>query len=562
MAGLGGRQCFIAVGNDGSGCNRSVVHARLITDDQFSRDTVNFGQMTRATVDWNRYGGVAIAAVGFVLTRQFVAQTIQVEHTLSFLLLSLAPLAVGLGLSLYGVILAVGQFSPGYARTVTIWCGLGTVGAAGLIAATQLEAMTVGGMVEPLDGTQPLVANLLLGGAVGGMLIGDRSAANRRKRRELQRTANRAALVNRLLRHDVINAAAIIDGHAALLKDQPERRQSVAAVDNAATKITDTIEAVGRIASPHVDSALTTVKLHPVITEVVDDYRASTDREISLSPFERGATVAADDRLEMVLGELIDNAIEHGEGPIAVSVASARRAVEIRIEDGGDGLPDRQRELLESGTFPEYDDPDAGFGLQVVSLLVDRYGGRITTGADGGRHHVTIRLPASPTGRRVTDRIGLAQPTIMRAGVAGVFAGAVMGGLYQFSTGTMPVIGALYGVEHAGIGWITHLFHSVIFALLFATGCRTTAISQYVSTPSKAALAGVGWGGVLWLVAAGVVMPLWLLAVGEPATVPTLEASGLFAHVLWGLVLGGSFALLAASQRVDQLVGAVSYTST
>jgi len=34
------------------------------------------------------------------------------------------------------------------------------------------------------------------------------------------------------LRHDVINAAAIIDGHAALLKDQPERRQSVAAVDN------------------------------------------------------------------------------------------------------------------------------------------------------------------------------------------------------------------------------------------------------------------------------------------------------------------------------------------
>lgn len=188
--------------------------------------------MTTSTVDWNRYGGVVIALFGFVLTRQFVAQTIQLEHALSFVLLSLGPLVVGLGVSLYGVVLTVGPFSTRYARTVTIWCGLGTGSAVGLIAATQLEAMTLSGMVEPLEGLQPLVANLLLGGAVGGILIGDRAAQNRRKREEIERTANRAALVNRLLRHDVINAAAIIDGHAALLKDQPDRRRSVTTTEN------------------------------------------------------------------------------------------------------------------------------------------------------------------------------------------------------------------------------------------------------------------------------------------------------------------------------------------
>lgn len=312
------------------------------------------------------------------------------------------------------------------------------------------------------------------------------------------------------------------------------------AVDNAASKITDTIDEVGRIASPHVNRSLTAVELQPVVEQVVADYQASTDRDISVSTLSAELTVAADDRLEMVLGELIENAIEHGEGPITISVEPTTRAVEIRIQDGGDGLPDRQSELLESGTFPEYDDPDAGFGLQVVSLLVDRYGGQITTGTEASRHHITVRLPQSPTDRRVTDRAGLSQSAIMRAGVAGLLAGVAMGGFYQVSTGAMPVIGALYGVEHAGIGWVTHLFHSVIFALLFATGCRAKRVERSVSTVAGAGLFGIGWGAVLWLVAAGVVMPLWLVAIGEPATVPTLDASGLVAHTLWGLVLGGS----------------------
>ena len=91
------------------------------------------------TVRWNRYGGVAIALLGFVITRQFVAETLHTESTLSFVLLSLPPLVVGLGVTVYGVVLAVGRFSAEYVRTVTIWCGLGTGGVALLVALTQLS---------------------------------------------------------------------------------------------------------------------------------------------------------------------------------------------------------------------------------------------------------------------------------------------------------------------------------------------------------------------------------------------------------------------------------------
>jgi len=221
------------------------------------------GSRSTPTVRWNRYGGVAIALLGFVITRQFVTETITTESTLSFVLLSLPPLVVGLGVTVYDVILAVRRFSAEYVRTVTIWCGLGTGGVALLVALSQVSALVSGGSVDILGSSQLLVANLLLGGAVGGILIGDHSAANKRKRREIQRTANRATLVNRLLRHDVLNAAAIVDGHASLLGAEPGRTKSIQAVESAANRITETIEEVGQIATPNEDADLSTVRIEP-----------------------------------------------------------------------------------------------------------------------------------------------------------------------------------------------------------------------------------------------------------------------------------------------------------
>ena len=514
--------------------------------------------MSTPTHRWSRYGGVLIAILGFVITRQFVAQTVQPGSTLSFVVLSLLPLVVGLGVTVYGVILIVGRFSSLYVRTVTVWCVLGTGSVATLVALTQLTAVISGGTVDPLASSHLLVANLLLGGAVGGILIGDRSAANERKRRAIQRTANRATLVNRLLRHDVINAAAIVDGHAALLEAEPGRSESIEAVDAAADRIIDTIEDVGHIAPPNRDGNLTTLELKPLLSAVIEDCRESyPDRSIRLGELPTDLTVAADEGVGLIFRELLINALEYGsDGEVTIRVEPTPRTVAISIVDGGEGLPDRQQALLESGQFPEYDDPTSGFGLQLVSLLVDRYGGRITTTGDSmpdEPHRITVWLPRHTQTESVLDRVGVRLPTVARAVGAGLFAGIVMGGFYQATTGTMPVIGALYGLSHVGIGWVTHLFHSIIFALVFATGCTAVDIERYVSTLPQAVAVGLVWGTVLWFVAAGFVMPAWLLAVGQPATLPTLELNGLLAHGLWGVTLGGSYILLGRYNLGERL---------
>jgi len=103
------------------------------------------------------------------------------------------------------------------------------------------------------------------------------------------------------------------------------------------------------------------------------------------------------------------------------------------------------------------------------------------------------------------------------------------------------VIGSLYGVDSALIGWITHLFHSVVFGLLFAAG--VSYVSTYRGEPSLVDLigAGLGWGTFLWLVAAGIVMPLWLTAVGLSMTLPNLSPLGFVGHAVWGVTLAAVF---------------------
>jgi hypothetical protein len=57
--------------------------------------------MATPSTRWKRYGGFGIATIGFLLTRIFVAETISVNMPLSFLLVSLPPLLIGLGVTVF-----------------------------------------------------------------------------------------------------------------------------------------------------------------------------------------------------------------------------------------------------------------------------------------------------------------------------------------------------------------------------------------------------------------------------------------------------------------------------
>lgn len=189
---------------------------------------------------WVRYGGVVVAVMGFGITRIFVSEALYLESSLTYLISGLVPLVVGLGLTVYGVALAVGPFSRAYANTVAAWCVIGTVGMLLIVGISAVDVLATGVQDGVVIESRQLAANVLLGGAVGGVLIGTRSATNRRQRREIRRQVNRTLLFNRLLRHEVTNAATIIEGYSNLLRgdDAPDPSQ-LESIRSAAARITE-----------------------------------------------------------------------------------------------------------------------------------------------------------------------------------------------------------------------------------------------------------------------------------------------------------------------------------
>lgn len=143
-----------------------------------------------------------------------------------------------------------------------------------------------------------------------------------------------------------------------------------------------------------------------------------------------------------------------------------------------------------------------------------------------------------------------ARTRLLRGGIASIVAGVVFGAMLQ-SMGMLPMIGALYGVPTAAAGWIAHIFHSIVFGLVFVVLLGVPAIAGYTRGIGTGIAAGALYGIAVWLTAAAVVMPLWMSALGMAApAIPNLDVMSLLGHAVFGIVLGGVYAALVRSRPV------------
>lgn len=129
--------------------------------------------------------------------------------------------------------------------------------------------------------------------------------------------------------------------------------------------------------------------------------------------------------------------------------------------------------------------------------------------------------------------------------IVGGLAGGLAFGVMLHLLGMMPVIGALYGMESAAAGWVAHLFHSVVFGLVYAGVVGTPRFAEYGRRESTGAVAGAVYGAIIWFVAAGFVMPIWMSVLGVAAPpVPNLDPMSLVGHLVYGVILGVVFATM------------------
>ena len=500
------------------------------------------------------YSGLVIAGVGFFLTRFTVTLSVYDDPT-RFYLAGVVPLALGLGLAALGVALAVADVESGFVRTTAAWCLAGTGGMLVLVVLTLLGSTT--GELPDLATirSRAYLSNFLIGGSVSGTLTGLYAARDRRQRDELRHQANRLEVLNRLLRHEVLNALTAIRGYATLADGgNPEARAVIREYSDAIEATIEEVKYLTRSARLN-EGRMGAVDLAACLGRSVETIgETHPGADVSVDTPAEIPRVRANDRLDRVLTHLIENAVVYagGEGDettVDVSVTTRANAVRVSVSDGGPGLPERQQRLLETGEVTRYDDPRAGYGLNVVRLLVESYHGSIETdvGPDGST--VTVVLPrADPDGpglRSIGSGLTGVRPATPQLVVtlgAALVAGVVYGVLAELLGGSVGVIGVFYGAEDVLVGWITHEFHSVVFGFVFA-GLVSVAPERYRdSLPAHVGI-GIGWGLVLWFVAAGVISAVWLRLLGIPVPLPSLSSMTLATHLVWGGSLGALTAL-------------------
>jgi two-component system phosphate regulon sensor histidine kinase PhoR len=195
--------------------------------------------------------------------------------------------------------------------------------------------------------------------------------------------------------HELRTPLSLIKGYVETLLDGARDNPEVATkflqtIDRNAERLKLLIEdllTISELESGRVKLNLQAVALSPVVAKVFEDFKTRADaRSMKLVNQAPDLAVRADaDRLEQVLGNLVDNAIKYGRAKGTVTVGGSARdggQVEVFVQDDGPGIPpaaleriferfyrvDKARSREQGGT---------GLGLAIVKHIIQGHGGRV-----------------------------------------------------------------------------------------------------------------------------------------------------------------------------------------
>ena len=231
----------------------------------------------------------------------------------------------------------------------------------------------------------------------------------RRQRDDLMRLGLQKERLSAFVVHDLKNPVNSLDLHAqVLLRDKdlsPRARGSVQQIREEARSLLRLILNlldISRSEEGRLVPQPTLISLETFTTEILDAFvvRAETAR-VSLERSIEVEHIRADaDLLRRVIENLIDNSLRHAPAGSKLRLTAIRvsEGVEIRIADGGRGVPAAEREKLFE-PFVQGNDAAAtrtgrGLGLTFCRLAVEAHGGKIWIEDANPGAIFCVKLPA------------------------------------------------------------------------------------------------------------------------------------------------------------------------
>ena len=354
------------------------------------------------------YAGV-VGGIGAVLLGHFVVHLwrdwtewmLEADHLTELLVLGVPPLLLAYG----GYWLSRRTVDASFHRRVAAWCA---GGALVTTAITVLVTSLFDAATDPAVATvaYPVTINV---GALGGFLIGVHEARSIEVAGEAARAEIRARLeaeerttvesLNYLLRHDVLNAANVIQGNVELALEDPASEPIADRLAIVRRQTVTISELIGNVrsfmATADRDGPLRTIDLGDVVAHEARALRDAYGHAAIDVEIDEGTAVLADDLLGPALANLVRNGIVHNDGPnprVVVRGGGDGEVVTVRATDDWPGISEAERSSL----FELTENADHGLGLYLVRTIVERYGGvRLESTSPEGTT-VAVELPRAP----------------------------------------------------------------------------------------------------------------------------------------------------------------------
>jgi len=168
--------------------------------------------------------------------------------------------------------------------------------------------------------------------------------------------------------------------------------------DRVTRLLTDLLD-VSRIDAGRLEMRRQVVDLGRAVRRAVAGAVASGEPEDRFRVLLRGQlpeTWADPDKIDQVVGNLVENALRHGAGTITITVEPAGAGSQILVEDEGEGVPEQAAKRVFTRFWRGSDRRGGtGLGLYIVKGLVEAHAGTVQVGrAVGGGARFRVVLPA------------------------------------------------------------------------------------------------------------------------------------------------------------------------
>ncbi|MFB6205727.1 MAG: zinc ribbon domain-containing protein [Haloglomus sp.] len=359
-----------------------------------------FQTVTRGgRMNWGRIsssGVISLTGLGLLL--------IAVERILGGLagiagmIMTGATLVLGGAFGIGGVFIYRSDVDSDHLLRVASWNLLGVVATTAVLGLVVTFQTASGGRV-----VAPLLSGAVIVGvsAFAHVLIGFNDV-RRIRAQTVAKQRQKAAVVNRFVRHDLSHVAQLLLGYAGQLRT--DGGTEATAVNDLGQKIETVGQELAETQS-RIDLVDELLERDPArepvdVTQLLENERAEwqeayPDATVTLD-LDPGLTIRAGEHIETAVTELVENAIEHGGDPPEVTIRGSRTdgTVQIEILDDGEGIPEIERILINEDQVETQLHHSSGLGLWLAKWIVEYYDARIAvaTRASGGAK-VTLAFP-------------------------------------------------------------------------------------------------------------------------------------------------------------------------